>query len=165
MKRKKQILISLILFIMPLCGCKNIQKYAANEQDSYFLSTAHSGGEKGISCEIEEISAMNMLGSERIVITFKDKKDAKIPYYELTFTDEDREDFTLVIYGTKAGSSALAGINEGDYDLIESLSISESDGNVIIKADFEDSLKFRAEENTDTMQLVLHIKEIDREEK
>ncbi len=163
MKRKLLILFSLIFFIIPLFGCKNIQKYATNENDSYHISSFYSGGKKETSCKIEDISAMNMLGSERIIISFSGS-DA-IPYYELSFSDEEKEDFSLVIFSAKAEDGALSGINEGDYDLLESLSMRESDGNVLISAECDEELKFRIEENEESMQIVLHIKEIDREEK
>ncbi|MBR6801519.1 MAG: hypothetical protein IKM61_07205 [Eubacteriaceae bacterium] len=167
MIRKLSILFSLIFIIIPLSSCQNIQKYSSDENDSYHISSHHSGGEKSVSCEIEEISAMNLLGSERIIIKLRpeEKNGDKLPYYELSFSDEDKEDFSLIIYSAKAEEGALSMINEGDYDLLESLSMSSSDGNVIIKADCDESLKFKVDENTDLSQIVLHIKEIKTEEK
>lgn len=165
LKRKNLIFISLILYILLLTSCDNIQKYSSDEEDTYHIKSFHSGGERSVSGKIEKISTMNMLGSERIVLTISpdDKTQDALPYYELEFSDEDREDFTFTVYSVTTEDTSS--VNEGDFDLLESLSVSNSDGNVIIKADCDDSLKFRVEENADAMQLTVHIKEISLPEK
>ncbi len=166
MKHKLLIFLSFIIFIISLSACNTIQEYSSDENDSYHISSNNSGGSKDVSGRIKEIKAMNMLGNERIVISFiPDKEnDEKLPYYELTFSDEDREDFTLTVFSAKADSNVIT-LNEGDYDLLESLDIFQSDGNIIIKAECDESLKFKIEENTDSMQIVLNIKEIKKEKK
>lgn len=162
MKRKILLLLSLIMFIIPLFACKNVEKYTSDENDSYHISTFHSGGEKNISCEITDIRAMNYLGSERIILDVKcDGSKEKLPYYELSFPDEDREEFTFTVYSALLIHTPA--LSEVDYDLLESLDIFESDGNVIIKCDCDEDVKFRVEENTDSSQIVLHIKEIMKE--
>ena len=164
---KRSILfLCVIVMIITLCACDNISAYKADEDDSYHISSFHSGGEKDITdCSITEVTTMNMLGCERIILQIKtpDDSNEKLPYYELEFTDEEKEDFVFTVYSAKLDTTELVGTD--DFDLIDDIRMKSDSGNVKIFAECDESLKFKVEENTDSMQLVICIKEINVKEK
>ena len=163
-------LISFVL-LTALCaplvsGCDNVTSYKADENDSYHTGSFYSGGDKNITqSSITEVTAMNMLGNERIILQVenKDKNEEKLPYYELEFGDEDKEDFTFTVYSVSLDTDTL--VAEDDFDLIENIEIIPADDYVKIIAECGDSLKYKIEENTDSGQIVICIKEINIKEK
>ena len=147
-------------------GCDNIATYKSDDNDSYHIGSFYSGGDKNVTdSKITKVSAMNRLGNERIILHIenKNKNEEKLPYYELQFGDEDKEDFTFTVYSASLDTDTL--VAEDDFDLIENIEIIPSDGYVKIYADCDDKLKYKVEENTDSMQIVICIKEINAKEK